>query len=322
MEWFGERTRTPYQASVREKTSTAYHDEPTGAEDEREHVAAHAQPPPDAAHKHRRYRPRTCRICLDVVEPRYPSNASQSSRPMYMSDDPELGRLLSPCKCKGSQKYVHEGCLNSWRLSNPTVKRNYWQCPTCKFSYRLVRLHWASMLSSKWAQAGLTLFLLAASIFVLGFLADPILGLWVDPVGTVSDAVTSVVTDIEALKSPDWEPPTTWGEHFLKGFFSLGLVGIFKSMLAVSPWHWWNLRSLTGTGRRQGSGRARVENISLVFVIIGALTALMGIWKGVKKLSERVLKNVSERVLDVGADDGDVDEDFDEGNSSDAKKNE
>ncbi|KAL7785820.1 hypothetical protein V8C37DRAFT_393429 [Trichoderma ceciliae] len=320
MEWFGERTRAPYQAAVRERTFPAYHDEETGSENERERASTQAQPSPNAAHKHRRHRPRTCRICLDAVEPRYTSNASKPSKPIYMSDDPELGKLLSPCKCKGSQKYVHEGCLNSWRLSNPTVKRNYWQCPTCKFSYRLVRLHWASMLNSKWAQAGLTLFILLTSIFLLGFLADPILNLWVDPVGTVSDAVTSVVTDIEALKSPDWEPPASWPEHFLKGFFSLGLVGIFKSMLVVSPWHWWNLRSLTGTGRRQGSGRARVENISLVFVIIGAFTALVGIWKGVKKFSERVLKNVSERVLDVGGDDGDV-EDLDEG-TTDGKKDE
>ncbi|KAF3074560.1 hypothetical protein CFAM422_003523 [Trichoderma lentiforme] len=308
MEWFGERVRTPYQSSVHEKTSTTvYHEEQTESDHTREYASSHAQPSPDTTHRHRRYRPRTCRICLDTVEPKYPANSSKSSKPIYVSDDPELGRLLSPCKCKGSQKYVHEGCLNSWRLSNPTVKRNYWQCPTCKFSYRLVRLHWASMLSSKWAQAGLTLFILVASIFFLGFMADPILNLWVDPFGTVSDAVTSVVTDIEAIKEPDWEPPTTWGEHFLKGFFSLGLVGIFKSMIALSPWHWWNLRSLTGTSRRQG-GRARVENISLVFVIIGAFTALMGIWKGVKKLSERVLKNVSERVLDVGGDDGDVDD--------------
>ncbi|UKZ96163.1 uncharacterized protein TrAFT101_010963 [Trichoderma asperellum] len=308
MDWFGERARTPYQSSVHDKTFTTYPDEWTASDNEREHASAQAQsqPPQDASHKQRRYKPRTCRICLDVVEPKYPSN---SGKPVYVSDDAELGRLLSPCKCKGSQKYVHEGCLNSWRLSNPTAQRNYWQCPTCKFSYRLVRLHWASMLSSKWAQAGLTVAILVVSIFFLGFLADPLINLWVDPVGTISETVTSVVTDIEALQEPDWEPPTTWVEHFTKGFFSLGLVGIFKSMLAVSPWHWWNLRSMTG--RRQEGGRARVENISILFVIIGAFTALMGIWKGVKKLSERVLKNVSERVLDVGADDddGDLDED-------------
>jgi hypothetical protein len=177
------------------------------------------------------------------------------------------------------------------------------------------------MLSSTWAQAGLTVVILLTSIFFLGFMADPLLNLWFDPVGTVTDAVTSVVTDIEALREPDWEPPTTWTEHFVKGFFSLGLVGIFKSMLALSPWHWWNLRSMTGTGRRQGTGRARVENISLLFVLMGAFTTLVGIWKGVRKLSERLLKNVSERVLDVDGNDGDADEDDDDG-IPEAKKDE
>ncbi|KAL6855712.1 hypothetical protein J3F83DRAFT_754011 [Trichoderma novae-zelandiae] len=321
MDWFGERVRTPYQARVHERTSAAYPDGHSTSDSAREHAPAPARPSPDARHGHRRYKPRTCRICLDTVEPRYPPNSSRSSKPSYVSDDPALGQLLSPCKCKGSQKYVHEGCLNAWRLSNPTVQRNYWQCPTCKFSYRLVRLHWASMLSSKWAQAGLTVLILLTSIFFLGFMADPLLNLWFDPVGTVSDAVASVVTDIEALKEPDWEPPTTWAEHFVKGFFSLGLVGIFKSMFALSPWHWWNLRNMTGTGRRQGTGRARVENMSLIFVIMGALTTLMGIWKGVRKLSERLLKNVSERVLDVDGDDGDVDDDGDDG-IPEAKKDE
>lgn len=195
MEWFGERARAPYQSSVQDKTFTTYPDEWTASDNDGEHASAQtqSQPPPTASHNQRRYKPRTCRICLDVVEPKYPSN---SSKPVYVSDDAELGRLLSPCKCKGSQKYVHEGCLNSWRLSNPTAPRNYWQCPTCKFSYRLVRLHWASMLSSRWAQAGLTVAILIVSIFLLGFMADPLLNLWVDPVGTISETVTSVVTDI------------------------------------------------------------------------------------------------------------------------------
>lgn len=275
---------------------------------------------PRASSKNKRYGPRTCRICLDVVEPTFPTDTSSttfgiptgSPRPTYISDEPELGRLLSPCKCKGSQKYVHEGCLNAWRLANPTEARNYWQCPTCKFTYRLSRLNWASTLSSKWAQVALTAFILLCSIFILGFVADPLFDLWSDPVGTIGDTVTSVVSDIEAMREPYPTEPASWAEHFLKGFFSLGIVGIFKTMVAASPWHWWNIRSsgLAGGGRRHGTGRGRVENISLIFVVIGALTFLMGIWKGVKTLSSRVLKNVSDRVIDVGADDDDDEEEI------------
>lgn len=270
-----------------------------------------------SAPRHRRYGPRSCRICLETEQPKFPTDtsttlgiAATSSRPTYVSDDPELGRLLSPCKCKGSQKYVHEGCLNAWRLANPTAARNYWQCPTCKFSYRLARLHWAAALSSKVTQVGVTVAILILSVFVLGFIADPLFDLWYDPFGTVTDTISNVINDIEAVRDAAWEPPTTWQEHFAKGFFSLGLVGLVKTMLASAPWHWFNMRTygMGGGGRRQGNGRARAENMSWVFIMIGAVTFLMGVWKFVKGLSARVLKNVSDSVLDIDEDTGDDDD--------------
>jgi hypothetical protein len=238
--------------------------------------------------------------------------SSASRRPTYVSDDPELGRLLSPCKCKGSQKYVHEGCLKAWRLANPTAERNFWQCPTCKFTYRLDRLHWASILSSKWAQVALTLILLVVGIFILGFVADPLFDLWYDPFGTIADSVASVVNDIEALERPVYTPPPTLWERFVKGFFSLGLVGFFKTMFASGPFYWLNLRSSglfggLGGGRRGGTGRARVENMNWSLVLIGAFTFLVAVWRFVKALSARVLKNFSDRVMDIDEDDeGDV----------------
>ncbi|RDA85462.1 hypothetical protein CP532_1013 [Ophiocordyceps camponoti-leonardi (nom. inval.)] len=284
------------------------------------------QPPPasdgEPTRRRARYGPRTCRICLDIEQPTFPTEttstlgiSSTSSRPTYISDDPELGRLLSPCKCKGSQKYVHEGCLNSWRLANPMADRNYWQCPTCKFNYRLARLHWASMLSSKWAQVALTLVVVVVGLFILGFVADPILDLWFDPVGTISDTVSSVVSDIEAMKPRLHEPSESWTEHFLKGFFSLGFVGFLKSLVAMGPWQWMNLRTsgLLGSGRRRGTGRARMDNFNLVFVLIGAFTFLMTVWRGVRTVSTRVLNKVSDKVIDVGGDDADdADDDVDD----------
>ena len=57
-----------------------------------------------------------CRICLD--------------------DDVEEN-LCSPCKCKGSQKYVHEHCLNTFReqFYNFHVHRLY--CSVCKTEYTI-----------------------------------------------------------------------------------------------------------------------------------------------------------------------------------------
>lgn len=185
--------------------------------------------------------------------------------------------------------------------------RNYWQCPTCKFSYRMSRLHWASMLSNQLTQIALTVFLLVIGLFILGFIADPLFDLWFDPVGTVTDTVSQVILDIEARQEPVYEEPATWGEHFAKGFFSLGLVGLFKTMLSMTPFQWIYYRGggLFGSGRRPGTGRARAENMSWVLILVGAFTFLMAIWKFVQMVSSRVLKNVSDRVMDVGEDDDD-----------------
>ncbi|KAH7319657.1 hypothetical protein B0I35DRAFT_429523 [Stachybotrys elegans] len=271
----------------------------------------------------RHYGPRTCRICLETVYPTFPDTTAStlgipvSSRPTYLSEDPDLGRLLSPCKCKGSQKYVHEGCLQAWRLANPTATRNYWSCPTCKFSYRMARLQYAAVLRSVWLRSLISLAVLVICTFAFGFIADPILDLWFDPVGTLSDTVTSVITDIEAMNPPKYQYSSTWGEHFLKGFFSLGLVGLFKSMLAMGPLHWFNVRIGLGSGRR-GTGRARVDNINLAYVLIGAFTFLVGIWKVVNAVITRILKRVSDRVVDIGGDD---DGEFEEAAAQEERKN-
>lgn len=97
--------------------------------------------------------PRQCRICLETVQPTYhppftklPGILQFASPVTYESEE---GRLLRPCKCKGSSKYVHEGCLQSWRHADPAYgRRNYWQCPTCGFRYRLARLGWGHVVSS------------------------------------------------------------------------------------------------------------------------------------------------------------------------------
>ncbi|KOS19153.1 E3 ubiquitin-protein ligase MARCH4 [Escovopsis weberi] len=286
-----------------EPAAASASDAATGDRLDAERVSSPSSDQPRASRPRpgRRHGPRTCRICLDTEHPKYPEGATaasrlfSSSRPEYESDDPELGRLLSPCKCKGSQKYVHEGCLNSWRLANPAEQRNYWQCPTCGFSYKMARLSWAAMLTSELAQASLTIVVFVISIFFLGFLADPVINLWLDPVGTLADTVSTVAADLDALPvAADLDDPVTWRDHFLKGFLSLGLVGLVKSGVTLFPWSL--NRHLTG-GRRQGTGRARVENIHVVFILIGVVTALVGIWKAVKRVSQSFLKNVIASIL-------------------------
>ena len=88
--------------------------------------------------------PRQCRICLETVQPTF--NVPSENLPSFLQSsnvtyEDEGGRLIRPCNCKGSSKYVHDACLQAWRHADPSYGlRNYWQCPTCGFKYRLARL--------------------------------------------------------------------------------------------------------------------------------------------------------------------------------------
>lgn len=230
------------------------------------------------------YPPRTCRICLETVYPtlhppseHLPGFLQSAPRVTYESPDPELGRLLRPCKCKGTSRYVHEGCLRKWRHADPSYgKRNYWQCPTCKFQYRLERMTWARCISSTATQIGLTLGILLFTIFLLGFIADPIINLWADPLGTL------LATDDWDYWEPDpfvdvppLEEKTSWLEHFVKGLASLGVLSFVKVLLAASPWQWLNIRTSGLFGGGRSTGRSRVASISWVVVLIGVGSFLL-----------------------------------------------
>ena len=227
--------------------------------------------------------PRTCRICLETVLPTFnqpsaalPNVFQPAPTVTYESDDPTAGRLIRPCKCKGSSRYVHEGCLQAWRHADPEYgKRNYWQCPTCGFRYRLERMRWGRAISSTLTQIVLTIFILLFTMFALGFVADPIINLYLDPYSTISSgSFSDLGIKIEPILTDDDVPG--WAEHFLKGLASLGMLSFIKVLFA-SPWQWWNLRNsgIMSGGRRTGTdGRDRLANTTWILILIGVGTFL------------------------------------------------
>lgn len=229
----------------------------------------------------KRWPPRTCRICLEVVQPTFstpsehlPESLQSAPSVSYISEDPEAGRLLRPCKCKGSSKYVHEGCLQSWRHADPNSKRNYWQCPTCGFRYRLERMNWGRWISSNVTQIGLTIAIFILAMFLLGFIADPIINFYLDPYSAFStDPLSKLNPKVDPVIPDD---ASSWAEHFIKGLASLGLLGFLK-IFFTQPWQWFNLRGSgigSGAGRRGTTGRDRLGNTAWIMIIIGIATFL------------------------------------------------
>ena len=271
-----------YNASIKRKDgateSNPPHPEPTAPKP----IPTSAPNSAPKAGKH--WPPRTCRICLETVTPTFhmPSEAlpgilQAPPSVTYDSADPESGRLLRPCKCKGSSKYVHEGCLQSWRHADPGyAKRNFWHCPTCGFQYRLERMNWGRRISSTSTQVILTIAILFFTMFIMGFVADPIINIYLDPYSFLSSAsISNLGTKFEPILTDDEVP--TWMEHFLKGLASLGLLSFVKVLFALSPWQWWNLRSsgiLNSNGRAGANGRDRLASISWIMVLVGVGTFL------------------------------------------------
>ena len=63
------------------------------------------------------------------------------------SNETYLGRLISPCRCRGTMKFVHLSCLNSWRYASPNAKSVY-QCDQCGYRYNFNRTQYAAFVGS------------------------------------------------------------------------------------------------------------------------------------------------------------------------------
>jgi hypothetical protein len=107
------------------------------------------------------------------------------------------------------------------------------------------------------------------AMFLLGFVADPIINLYLDPYTTLSSAPLSKI-GIEPILTDDDE--ASWTEHFLKGLasraaelhqgFARSLSGNGGICVALALWL---------GGRAGGSGRERLASISWLVVLIGSV---------------------------------------------------
>ncbi|GAA5842093.1 hypothetical protein JCM9279_002785 [Rhodotorula babjevae] len=102
--------------------------------------------------------PRVCRICFGEED-----------------EDDDLGRLLAPCLCRGTARYVHQDCLRSWREADKL--NSFYQCGQCGARYRFRQTAVTRLLIGRHAVRRLTWLLLFVSAILAGFLADPLMRL-------------------------------------------------------------------------------------------------------------------------------------------------
>jgi hypothetical protein len=167
---------------------------------------------------------RTCRICLAGEDPDEPCGTSE--------------RLFSPCRCRGTMKYVHRSCLDGWR-AHQAGQRAYYRCDQCSFEYRLQRTAVAGLLESLSQHSGsLAVLLVAALVSAAAELARALglteavvayAGLYVAGHGEVDLAVARVA---ERLVAQDI------AHHWLAGLLAVGAggAGLYVAHNAYAIW--------------------------------------------------------------------------------------
>lgn len=249
------------------------------------------------------YPTRGCRICLEDVVPTvtmYPPGLPPAfQRPVveYKNDD-EYGRLIKPCKCRGGMRYIHEMCLKRSRTDS-VRPGSLWKCHQCGYQFNFKRLTLQRYLGSTPISAALTVVAMLLMMFILGFIADPLINLYVDPYDTISGK-EDFWSEVQIQNAG--ESVSGWSLHFLKGLVSMGLVGFLKTAV-LNPFQWWNLR---GTGwisaRSSGTsatGRDRAANISWIAVVIGISSAFYFFYQWVQTIIARTLQRIGNNIVDT-----------------------
>eukprot|EP00451_Oxyrrhis_marina_P005194 CAMPEP_0204276130 /NCGR_PEP_ID=MMETSP0468-20130131/27368_1 /ASSEMBLY_ACC=CAM_ASM_000383 /TAXON_ID=2969 /ORGANISM="Oxyrrhis marina" /LENGTH=418 /DNA_ID=CAMNT_0051252643 /DNA_START=23 /DNA_END=1279 /DNA_ORIENTATION=+ len=196
----------------------------------------------------------------------------------------EEGRLISPCMCNGSMRYVHLVCLEEWRQASAN-SRSYFECETCKYRYQFSRTKWADMVTQWWVLHLLTLLGIILLIGLAGYIGK----LFAICPLQYSDGVD----DLDAV-------PPTWAwswflspfniDHFVSGSVFVGMSACGSLMLQVRPaWFW----------PSAGSGGKTSTLILAVLVIIGLIRAAMYVHEVVKNQSVRVLWAAEIMILEV-----------------------
>ncbi|KAF8807323.1 hypothetical protein BYT27DRAFT_7138009 [Phlegmacium glaucopus] len=252
-----------------------------------------------------------CRICLDGPE-----------------SEPELGRLIRPCLCKGSISYVHLKCLHRWR-SISASKSAFFACPQCHYQYRFARTRIVGIGTNPVLVGGLsgllfTLLVMIASYITTFFMSsfeEPTYyhPFYVNPLDVVHDLVTAafrVMKDgnlagilednIQRPVAPSVPRPprgiiTRFIQRFIIGLPLVGagsLVHMILSVQILAPMQW--LAQYRGSRNRRNSGSQDIAALIVItLLIVGALRALYKVYQFTQSITRRVLLRAEDAILEV-----------------------
>lgn len=233
----------------------------------------------------------------------------------------EDGRLISPCSCTGSMKYVHITCLQKWRGMGGD--RRYFRCDTCLYEYRVRRVCWAWWLSKAWVIHSITIMVMLVLVIVAGYIGrglsvvslemsqqevsglqsmtdNATLPVSQDSNVTESEAVNSSAKRVERqFRASGWSA-WSWSfltvEHWVAGTTVVGVTS-FVVLFATLPGVLFRGAELGPLGRGGGSHAAFV--IHLIIIVTGVVKAFFALQRLVLAKTRDLVLRAEEHILEV-----------------------
>lgn len=165
---------------------------------------------------------RVCRICQCTEE-----------------ESPEQGKLFSPCHCRGTMRFIHEGCLETWRRMSANASSTF-KCDQCSYFYRVRHTGLANFVRRPGVVE-----LTAVVIFAVGVLATGMLVKWAQ-IGWALEAgeqMTGGGAGPAVMAQGDGEVTHGAGQedrwaigwsHVVQGCVGVGIIG-FSTLVILLP---------------------------------------------------------------------------------------
>ncbi|CAG8476388.1 9012_t:CDS:2 [Ambispora gerdemannii] len=209
-------------------------------------------------------------------------DSSSNQEKSRQKDEDTLGRLISPCLCKGTIRHVHVECLNRWRLRSQK-KTSFFQCDECKYQYAFRRTTIAKYATNEFVLTIVTLTLFSCCVFLGGFIAKFFLYFnGFSPVilydNTLDEEIPIEPMTLVKIFTVDYN-------HLISGFVFVGTIGFLQilfSLLWLGPFPFTVL-------------------VVTVVLLVGIIKAVWGMYKLAQGVSRLILERVELVILEVNA---------------------
>eukprot|EP00434_Breviolum_minutum_P036610 symbB.v1.2.032442.t1/scaffold3895.1/size70954/9 len=213
----------------------------------------------------------------------------------------ESGRLISPCLCSGTMRFVHIECLNMWRASSANPQSSF-RCDQCQFKYSVQRALYANILRSALVLHTVTMVVFSGIVLLCAYVCYCIHWLQKGDGDNqlFSDDFVEQLSNVTGIGDEDKQELTSFITrmnewtifgipfvHLMHGLTMVGLsgcnsLGFFLSQQATSDSN-------------------PLPVISALMIIAGLFRVFYSLYRFVTLLSGKVLESAESMILDIRA---------------------